>query len=270
MGNHLDKPVLQKSTVRAGGAVGGGGRGGGLAFAASGMQGFRKEMEDAHTVLASLADDGLPDHSFVAVYDGHAGKQTSALAAEKLLGYIRKQPEFEQYRSAAAVGGGCSGGGQEKRLGAAMTAGFLEFDSDLQDMLRAAQGTTDSGSTAVAVFITPTHMVCANVGDSRAAYRTAGGRTTVPLSEDHKCSLPAEARRIVAAGGRVIGGRVDGSLAMSRALGDFEYKQDKSLPQCEQKVSPLPDIEICRRVDGADELLIVACDGVWDVLSRQA
>ena len=57
------------------------------------------------------------------------------------------------------------------------------------------------GSTAVAVMITPTHMICANAGDSRAAYLTGG--KAVALSEDHKPTNPAERDRIEAAGGHV-------------------------------------------------------------------
>ena len=65
--------------------------------------------------------------------------------------------------------------------------------------------------------------------------------------------------------------RVDGSLATSRALGDFELKGDPSTPvaQCAQKVSPESEIRIVERDAAADQLLIVACDGIWDVMSDQ-
>ena len=44
-------------------------------------------------------------------------------------------------------------------------------------------------------------------------------------SEDHKPMNDGEKRRIEEAGGRVMIQRINGSLAVSRALGDFEYKQ---------------------------------------------
>lgn len=61
--------------------------------------------------------------------------------------------------------------------------------------------------------------------------------------------------------------RVNGSLAVSRALGDYDFKNAKELGQCEQLVSPEPEI-FCQDRDPADEFLVLACDGVWDVMSN--
>lgn len=62
--------------------------------------------------------------------------------------------------------------------------------------------------------------------------------------------------------------RIDGSLAVARALGDFSYK-DADLPPEEQKVSPVPDIRIFARDPAADQLMLLACDGVFDVMSNR-
>lgn len=51
-----------------------------------------------------------------------------------------------------------------------------------------------------------------------------------------------------------------GNLALSRALGDFEFKQNTSLTAEEQAVTANPDI-IERRLLDSDEFVIVACDG---------
>jgi len=56
-----------------------------------------------------------------------------------------------------------------------------------------------SGCTAICVVVTPTHVVTANAGDSRAVLCRAGA--SVPLSFDHKPWLPEELRRIEAATG---------------------------------------------------------------------
>ena len=45
------------------------------------------------------------------------------------------------------------------------------------------------------------------------------------LSEDHKPNLPRERTRVLKAGGFVQANRVNGMLAISRALGDFDYKK---------------------------------------------
>lgn len=61
-------------------------------------------------------------------------------------------------------------------------------------------------------------------------------------TEDHKPFVPKERDRIVNAGGSVMIQRVNGSLAVSRALGDFEYKAVPGLNVTQQLVSPEPDV----------------------------
>merc|ERR1719158_1931205 len=61
--------------------------------------------------------------------------------------------------------------------------------------------------------------------------------------------------------------RVNGTLAVSRALGDYEYKQVEGKGQCEQLVSPEPEIFIRSR-NQQDEFLVIACDGIWDVMQN--
>lgn len=63
-------------------------------------------------------------------------------------------------------------------------------------------------------------------------------------------------------------GRVDGDLAVSRGFGDFAYKGVAALPAREQRVSCIPDIKIVERTDN-DEVLLLACDGLWDVMSNE-
>jgi serine/threonine protein phosphatase PrpC len=50
------------------------------------------------------------------------------------------------------------------------------------------------------------------------------------MSIDQKPNMEEEKERIELAGGFVKSNRVDGSLSMSRALGDHQYKSNKSLP----------------------------------------
>lgn len=271
MGASLDKPIVKKTTETA--------SANGLSFAVSAMQGYRVSMEDAHVLVPSLEGQDLPEHAFVGVYDGHGGEQTALLAAKHLLNYIVRRPEFDEYRKAwktFVAATDCQDGSTSNEnaqlLGKAISAGILKFDRELPELLKDSGLDDSSGSTANIVFITPTHLVCANVGDSRAVCRTHeaginGTQVSVALSEDHKCSLPEEKKRIEAAGGQVLADRVDGCLAMSRALGDFVYK-DTDTAQSRQKVSPVPDIFVKARVDSADELLVLACDGIWDVMSN--
>jgi protein phosphatase 2C family protein 2/3 len=62
--------------------------------------------------------------------------------------------------------------------------------------------------------------------------------------------------------------RVDGNLALSRAFGDFGYKDRKQKPASEQAVTANPDIiEVTRGTN--DRFIICACDGIWDCLSNE-
>ena len=77
-----------------------------------------------------------------------------------------------------------------------------------------------------------------------------------------------EKRRIYRAGHTVENQRVDGGLALSRALGDFQYKQASNLNSELQAVTAKPDITVWERSTD-DELIFIACDGIWDCKSNQ-
>ena len=72
-----------------------------------------------------------------------------------------------------------------------------------------------------------------------------------------------ETARIQSAGGFVEFGRVNGNLALSRAIGDFEFKQNHALSAEKQIVTVDPEI-ITHKLDGEEEFLVVACDGTCD------
>lgn len=87
-----------------------------------------------------------------------------------------------------------------------------------------------SGCTAVVVIVAPRMIVCANAGDSRAIMSQIGDRNAIALSEDHKPENPNETARIKQNGGYVENNRVNGMLAVSRGLGDFDLKQNPQQP----------------------------------------
>ena len=69
-----------------------------------------------------------------------------------------------------------------------------------------------------------------------------------------------EKARITAAGGFVDFGRVNGNLALSRAIGDFEFKKSAELAPEQQIVTAYPDVMVHDLADD-DEFLVIACDG---------
>ena len=105
-----------------------------------------------------------------------------------------------------------------------------------------------------------------NIGDSRCIACTNG--LAEPLSYDHKPCNEEEKSRIEHAGGFVEFNRVNGNLALSRAFGDFAFKSRCDLPQEQQMITSNPDV-VVRDVDQDLQFVVLACDGIWDVLSNQ-
>ncbi|PFH51478.1 hypothetical protein AMATHDRAFT_58844 [Amanita thiersii Skay4041] len=116
--------------------------------------------------------------------------------------------------------------------------------------------------TGVTAIIPPASakriLYSANAGDARAVLCRAG--KAVRLTYDHKGSDKQEAKRITDAGGFVMSGRVNGVLAVTRSLGD---------PSMKEFVVGAPYTTETQLHD-EDEFLILACDGLWDVISDQS
>jgi len=186
---------------------------------------------------------------FFGVYDGHGGQNVAQYAGRRLHERLYRDPAFAKGEYAMAL-----------------QNAFLGLDVDIRADPELANDS--SGCTAITALISPdNHLYVANAGDSRAVLSTDGGQA-VALSSDHKPGNELEAQRIFKAGGFVEFGRVNGNLALSRAIGDFEFKQNKLLTAEEQIVTAYPDI--CEQGLGpSDEFLVLACDGIWDVMSNQ-
>jgi len=203
-------------------------------------------MEDAHCHILSLGPED-PNASYYGVFDGHGGAKVAAYCANNLHRYIVRRPEY----SAGQVEEG-------------VRSGFLECDT----AMRSEETLKDemAGSTAVVVITRGNDLWCANAGDSRCVASVDG--IAKPLSRDHKPMDSKERARIEAAGGFVEFNRVNGNLALSRAMGDFVFKMNEKLPQSDQIVTCNPDIEH-EVVEDNWDFLILACDGIWDVLTNQ-
>lgn len=116
-----------------------------------------------------------------------------------------------------------------------------------------------AGSTALVVLVSPCQIIAANCGDSRAVL--VRKTETIPLTKDHKPNRIDEVQRIVRGGGCILNVhgvlRVDGILAMTRAIGDQSLKP---------WVTSDPEVTFTGRSE-EDECLILASDGLWDVMS---
>ncbi|CAM9201076.1 unnamed protein product, partial [Ectocarpus fasciculatus] len=116
----------------------------------------------------------------------------------------------------------------------------------------------------------PVFLHVANVGDCRAVLCRGG--SAVAITRDHTPSVPSEAARVEAAGGFVSRGRVNGILGVSRSFGDIHCKvyppREGDGLWDEQQIVSRPEVHSIQLTE-ADSFLILACDGVWDVLSNQ-
>ena len=221
MGAFLDKPKMEKHNAQ--------GQGNGLRYGLSSMQGWRVEMEDAHTAVIGLPN-GLDGWSFFAVYDGHAGSQVAKYCCEHLLDHITSNQDFK----------GPDGPPSVESVKSGIRTGFLQIDEHMRVISEKKHGADRSGSTAVGVMISPQHTYFINCGDSRGLL--CRNRKVHFFTQDHKPSNPLEKERIQNAGGSVMIQRVNGSLAVSRALGDFDYKCVHGKGPTEQLVSPEPEV----------------------------
>ena len=210
------------------------------------IKGRRATMED---VITNVYADIFPDHTpclYLAVFDGHSGKSTADYASFRLV--------EELHASLSVIT-------DEK---AAIENAFMNTD-DKWRVIHRGGNFRDSGCTANVCLITPTRYICANLGDARCVLARAG--KAVNLSFDHKPYLDNEKARIEAAGSYVSGNRVEGMLAVSRAFGDFDFKKSTKAAK-DHAVTAFPEIISLDR-DLRDRFIVVACDGLWDVLSSQ-
>ncbi|MBA0794710.1 hypothetical protein Gohar_019015 [Gossypium harknessii] len=225
-------------------------------FGAASVCGRRRDMEDAVAIRPSFHRQGQDSADvgfhYFGVYDGHGCSHVATRCRERLHELVKEELECEQQWKSA------------------MERSFKRMDNEVIKWNESVVGANcrcelqspecDAvGSTAVVSIVTSDKIVVANCGDSRAVLCRKG--KPVPLSSDHKPDRPDELDRIQEAGGRVFywdGPRVLGVLAMSRSIGDTHLKPYVS---CEPEVTVTD-----RTVD--DECLIIASDGLWDVVSN--
>jgi len=199
---------------------------------------FRRTMEDAHVVVDNFGD--VATQGYFGVYDGHGGRGAVEFVRDHLHENFLKELEKSP-------------------------------DEVIESMKRAYKITDDqigenkieySGTTTVSAFIRQEkdgsrRLYTANVGDARAVLCRGGGLEPERLTYDHKGSDEGEVKRIQEAGGFVVMNRVNGILAVTRSLGDRAMKEYVVGDPYTRVIDLLPD----------DTHLILACDGVWDVIS---
>lgn len=150
---------------------------------------------------------------------------------------------------------------------------FHEMDEELET--DAPVDSYSSGTTSVTIIKKGRNLIISNLGDSRAVLCTRDSNNEIvakQLTVDLKPNLPAEKERIVSRRGRVLPMQEEPNvhrvwlpdqdcpgLAMARAFGDFCLK--------DYGVISTPEVTY-RRLTDHDEFVVLASDGIWDVLSN--
>ncbi|EEF46102.1 protein phosphatase 2c, putative [Ricinus communis] len=237
--------------------------------------GRRPEMEDAFATVPHFLKipiqmligdrvlDGVGKYitqqsaHFFAVYDGHGGSQVANYCSNRMHSALAEEIEFVKN----GLGNGRVVNSCQEQWKKTFTNCFIKVDAEVGGKESAEPVAPETvGSTAVVAIICSSHIIVANCGDSRAVlYR---GKEPMALSVDHKPNREDEYARIEAAGGKVIpwnGHRVFGVLAMSRSIGDRYLKP---------WIIPEPEVMFIPRTK-EDECLILASDGLWDVISNE-
>ncbi|XP_067262523.1 protein phosphatase 1F [Chanodichthys erythropterus] len=201
----------------------------------------RRKMEDRHMILKEFNQllglkDGV-DREYFAVFDGHGGVDAATYAATHLHIVLSQQ---EALKSDAA---------------AAFRSSFKQTDDMFK--IKAKRERLRSGSTGVALLMTSDRLTISWLGDSQAMLVRQGEPVT--LMDPHKPEREDEKKRIEDLGGCIafMGcWRVNGTYAVSRAIGDFDQKPYVSNEADSSSV----------QLNGDEDYILLACDGFFDVV----
>jgi serine/threonine protein phosphatase PrpC len=184
--------------------------------------------------------ESVPTH-FFGLFDGHAGGRCSKFISSTLPEVLAQDSLFNSNLPMAL-----------KRSFHTTNDSFLKI---------AEQQRLHDGSTGICSIIRNDKLLVGNVGDCRSLLLSAG--KPIQMSIDQKPTNPEEVKRIISLGGTITNNlgvaRVNGVLAVSRAFGNRKLR----------KVIR-PDIEMMQRdLSRDDDFLIMASDGLWDVLRNK-
>ena len=248
-------------------------------FGAQTDQGLvRKYNEDRVCVIQRICRDSRKIDgkycSMFSLFDGHGGDKCAEYLKDELYTLIARNPHFPT---------------DKKR---ALLEGFIQAEGRF--ITQAKLSNDQSGSCAIVVLLDGIKMFVANAGDSRAFLVHEDGSID-QMSKDHKPESLGERDRVIKSGGRVYRLRTynqiefldimglsqlghkeanfgpfriePGGLSVARSLGDIKSKDPAfgGNPEC---VCSLPEITEWT-VKKSNEFLVIACDGIFDVISNE-
>lgn len=197
------------------------------------MQGRRRSMEDRQLVIENVG--GNSALTLLALFDGHGGKTAAVVAEARFADVFARHYHHVDAEPTAA----------EFEL--SITATFTELHEQIIEQCRM------SGCTALVALVMPTRILIANLGDSRAAALYTDTKAILQLTVDHNTNNLQEVEAVRRRGHFVAFDRVDGRLAITRALGDADLAA---------ALSRTPDVVEVPRENM--KYLLLSCDGLWE------
>jgi serine/threonine protein phosphatase PrpC len=239
-----------------------------IAFSGTSWTSNKQTNEDRMIVGFQLLEQSIVG---CLVADGHCGDHCAQYLVDNFLPTLETQ--IQEAKS-----------GEPSPISSLITKGLTHAFrvTDAAYMEYAVANQNPAGSTMVVTLLYIDELdelksVSAHVGDSRAVLGRSNGTSHVRITEDHKPDRPDEQDRLSRSGGRVvdvggiwrvftpnvvsIGGRtLQWGLAVSRAFGDLALKRPTEIVTAEPEISTPITIQ-------PGDFIVVACDGIFDVMS---
>lgn len=202
----------------------------------------RQTMEDFHNVVPQIGGDA--NKSYFAIFDGHGGNKASIFCKDKHHIILNK--------CLLAT---------KNNIDKSLKYSFEQTDKELNAMLSISDKIGTTATVVVILYENDKRVIyCANVGDSKCYLLKMNG-SVVQLSTDHTCANKSEVERIKKMEGLVFNNRVFGTLMITRSIGDKEMKN--------YGVIPTPTVKKVDVDEEEDNYIIIASDGLWDVIKEE-
>jgi serine/threonine protein phosphatase PrpC len=202
---------------------------------------FKQNMEDKAKTITSFNSN--PHNILFTLFDGHGGDYVSSYLQMNYDKFLRQSMNL-----------------YPNNIPQCLIDSFIQIDNTLQQM-----NCVRAGSTGCVLFITQERgkkvLYCANIGDTRCTLFTPS--KIERLSYDHRACDLNERERIYNNGGFVVKGRVMGRLMLTRTFGDFELKNFGVISK------PFVYRKELDENEHNDQFVVMACDGIWDVLNEE-
>ena len=264
---------------------------GGMPYQGQGQTANAHEVTSSGSIVGSSPDP--EEYGFFAVYDGHCGSQASQYLQDNLHQRISLHPNYPG------------------DIETALAQTCVSIDNEFLDLCEERKWY--SGSTALGVVLRDDKLYMFNIGDCMAVLCRGNGVASV-MNTPHKPGQPEEEKRIKKANGWiteekelymgrlhrmdlsdpvvrdkaqkvtwVVIHRVCGELAVSRSIGDPDYKRflphanvdalfnwpdDHNESFAADLVIPDPEVKVFD-LSKSDEFFIIASDGLWDVVGPE-